>query len=382
MRQARIALITLLCLPLTACFEEPVREHLHLTLHGDGTVVVTVVQEIAPSDRSPENRALADRLEERREALEHDLDPWSRRFANLEPVAEHQSIERAEGELLRWIHSAVFRSFDSFLPLVEADGLTGSLTGDPRSTELSLFPTGGSRATYSQRQEVERQLVQWSAWLAEYLGAVAELYDHLDHNPGRAVSCFAHVLDRHEGLGETGPLSPIEEELVERVKESMEWVATALLVTDDEAFSLNELSRFVYDPFPTRLTIAVEAEVLDAAGFNDRGSFFERPAVDVWNALRSLEGRWISPDLVTAAAAPVSDEQQPDPDVLLLASVPRYFSSPPTPAEVEAAISTKLLPEDMLQLRWTSAPQRRELEDREPSEWLDLMAAAEAQLPE
>ena len=181
--------------------------------------------------------------------------------------------------------------------------------------------------------------MQWSAWLAEYLGAVTELYDHLDHNPDRAVPCFANVLDRHEGLAETGPLSPIEEELVERVKESMEWVAAALLVTDDEAFSLNELSRFVYDPFPTRLTIAVEAEVVDAAGFNDRGSFFERPAVDVWNALRSLEGRWISPDLVTAAAAPVSDEQQPNPDVLLLASLPRYFSSPPTPAEVEAAIS-------------------------------------------
>jgi hypothetical protein len=382
MHRLRVVLIALLCLPLTACFEEPVREHLHLTIHSDGTVIATVVQEIAPSDRSPENRALADRLEESREALEYDLDPWSQRFANLQPAAEHQSIERAHGELLRWIHSAAFASFDSFLPLVEADGLTGTLASDSRVTELSLFPTGGSRATYPQRQEVERQLARWSAWLAEYLGAVAALYNHLDHHPDRAVPCFAHVFDKHEGLDETGPLSQIEEDLVAEVKESMEWVATALLVTDDEAFSLNELSRFVYDPFPTRLTISVDTDFLSATGFIDRGSFVERPAVDVWNALRALEGRWVSPDLVTAAAAPVPDEHQPDPDVLLLASRPRSFSTAPTAAQVEAAISSELVPEDILQLRWSSAPRRGELEDREPSEWLDLIAAAEAQIPD
>jgi hypothetical protein len=382
MRQARIALITLLCLPLVACFEEPVTEHLHLTFHGDGTVIATVVQEIAPSDRSPENRALADRLEESREALEYNLDPWSQRFANLEPLAEHQSIERVEGELLRWIHSAVFGSFDIFLPLVEADGLTGNLAGDDRVTELSLFPTGGSRATYSQRQEAERRLGEWADQLAEYFASAHDLYDYLDRRPDRAVHCFAHVFDRHEGLGETGPLSPTEEELVVQVKEAMEWVAAAILVPDDDAFSLNELSRLVYDPFPTRLTIAAEAEALSAVGFVERGGFFERPAVDAWNALRSLEGRWISPDLVTAAAAPAPDDQQPEPDVLMLASTPRYFSSAPTSAEVEAAIFDNLVPEDMLQLRWPTAPRRDDIRHREPSEWLDLMAAAEAHIPD
>jgi hypothetical protein len=382
MHQARIALITLLCLPLVACFEEPVTEHLHLTFPGDGIVIATVVQEIAPSDRSPENRALADRLEESREAIEYHLDPWSQRFATLEPLAEHQSIERVEGELLRWIHSAVFGSFDVFLPLVEADGLTGNLARDGRATELSLFPSGGSRATYSQRQEVERRLNQWSAQLADYFDAVANLYHHLDREPDRAVPCLAHVFDTHDGLEETGPLSPTEEDLVDAVKESMEWIAAALLVPDDEAFSLNELSRFVYDPFPARLTVAVEAEALSTAGFIDRGSHFERPAIDVWNALRSLEGRWISPDLVTAAAAPVPDEQQPEPDVRLLAAMPRYFSSPPTPAEVEAAISAELVAEDMLQIRWSVAPRRKDPWDPDPSFWLDAMAAAEAHIPD
>jgi hypothetical protein len=382
MHKARIALVTLFCLPVIACFEEPVTEHLHLTLHGDGTVIATVVQEIAPSDRSPDNRALADRLEESREALEYNLDPWSQRFANLEPLAEHQSIERVAGELLRWIHSAAFGSFDIFLPLVEVDGLTGSLDSNDRVTELSLFATGGSRATYSQRQEAERQLRDWSDQLAGYFGAVRDLYEHLDRRPDRAVPCFAHVFDRHDGLGDTGPLSPTEEELVSQVKEAMEWVAAAILVPDDEAYSLNELSRLVFDPFPTRLTVAVEAEVLNAVGFVDGDGFFERPPVDAWNALRSLEGRWISPDLVTAAAAPAADDQQPEPDVLMLASTPRYFSIAPTAAEVEAAIFDELVPEDMLQLRWPTAPRRDEIGNRDPSEWLDLIKSAEAQLPE
>lgn len=382
MRRVRITIIAFLCLPMTACFEEPVREHLHLTLFENGTVVATVVQEISPSDRSPENRALADRLEESREALERDLDLWSQRFAVLDPLAEHQSIERVDGELLRWIRSAVFPSFDAFLPLVEVDGLTGNLASTRGIMELSIFPTGGSRATYSQRHELERRLHQWSARLADYFGAVVDLYDYLEVEPERAVSCFAHVFDRHEGLGETGPLSQTEEDLVVRTKEAMEWVAAALLVPDEEAFSLNELSRFVYDPFPARLTVAVEGQVLGAVGFNRSGSFFERPPVDVWNALKSLEGRWISPDLVTAAAAPAPDDQQPEPNVTLFASLPRYFSSPPTSTEVEAAILGELVPEDVLQLRFSASQEPDDTQDLEASTLLDLIAAAEAGTPE
>jgi len=50
MPKFRPLLVLFLCLPLMACFEEPIREHLHLTLRGDGPVVVTVVQEVTPSN--------------------------------------------------------------------------------------------------------------------------------------------------------------------------------------------------------------------------------------------------------------------------------------------------------------------------------------------
>jgi len=381
MRNSRTALIILGCLPLTACFEEPVREHVHLTIRNDDPVIVTVVQEVASSDVARGNVELAYRLDESRDTIEHSLDPWSRRFALLEPLAERLSIERLEGELRRSVHSAVVPSFDEAVRLLEADGLTGGLSLAGGSTEIQLFPTGGSRATYLQRQEAERRLDDWSDRLAAYFEAVADLYAHLDDRPDRAVPCFAHIFDKHEGLGPTGPLDEVEEELVTRAKTAMEEVALALLVPDDDAFSLNELTRLVYDPFPARLTITVEGRVLSLEGWIEGGGFFERPAVDAWNALRSLEGRWISPDLVTAAAAPLPEDQQPDPDVLLFASLPRRFSSPPAPGEVEAAILAAMVPESSLALRWRDPP-RTEREFAElPFEWLDAMAAAEAAVP-
>ena len=379
MHRTRIALLALLCLPLTACFEEPVREHLHLSLRGDGPVVVTVVQEVTPSNDIGDNPELTDRLEESRDTIDHSLDPWSQRFALLEPLAEHVSIERVDGELRRSIHSGVLSSFDEVLRMVEVDGLTGSLAVVDGTAELELFPTGGSRATYTQRQDTDRLLSEWSAVLAVYFEAVADLYAYLDEEHDRAVPCFAHIFDKHEGLGNTGPLEPVEEKLVVRVKDAMENVAFALMVDDGEAFSLNELTRLVYDPFPARLTIAVEGQVLEAVGFLAGADFFERPPVDAWNVLRSLEGRWISPDLVTAAAAPGSDDRQPDPDILALASTPRRYSPPPDAAEVESAIVAGLVPEEMLRLVWRPPPTA---DDKDSVDWLTVMANAETSVPD
>jgi hypothetical protein len=382
MRRIKVILIALLCLPLIACFEDPVQEHLHVTIRADRTVVVTVVQEVASSNRGSDNPELADRLDESRDSIAHGYDRWSQRFSNLHPLAEHQSLETVEGEVRRSVRSAVFASFEEVVSLIEADGLTGSLTESNRSTELQLLPTGGSRATYLQRQEAERLLEEWSRHLADYFAATSELYSYLDRQPERTVPCLAHVFDIHEGLGATGPLTPTEENLVDRTKETMEEVAMALLVDDDEAFSLNELSRLVYDPFPARLTVAVQQEVVDSIGFVHGSDHFERPAVDVWNALRSLEGRWIAPDLVTAAAAPAPDHLQPEPDIPSLSSQRRFYSTPPTSAEVESAILAALVPEEHLVLRFRSSPET-EIEPDLPSQrWLTAIAEAESSIPD
>jgi len=380
MSRFRSLLILSLCLPLLGCFEEPVREHLHLTLRGSGPVIVTVVQEVTASGSTGDNPVLDDRLEESRETIDHSLDPWSQRFALVETLAEHISVERVKGELRRSVHSAVLPSFDEVLRMIEADGLTGSLTVVDGTSQLELFPTGGSRASYTQRQDADRSLGEWSAMLAVYFETVADLYAYLDEQPDRAVPCFAHIFDKHEELGNTGPLEPVEEELVVRVKDAMEEVAFALMVPNDQAFSLNELTRLVYDPFPARLTIAANGTILGSEGLKAGDDFFERPPVDAWNALRSLEGRWISPDLVTAAAAPVPDDRQPDPDILALASMPRRYLPPPDAAEVESSIVSGLVPEEMLRLVWR--PSDADGTEGESVDWLAEMAKAETSVPD
>jgi len=382
MRRLRTALIFALCLPLVGCFEEPVREHLHLYFTAGAEIVVTAVQHVAGPDRGRNNVELEDRKDSARGELEGGLDRWSRRFELLRPLAEHLSLERVEGEVRRSVHSAVLASFDEAVRVLEADGLTGSLAVVDGVAELELFPTGGSRASYTQRQDAERLLNEWSAVLAAYFGAIVDLYAYLDEAPDRAVPCFAHIFDKHEGLGNIGLLGPIEERLVVKVKEAIEEVAFALIVPTGEAYSLNGLTRLVYDPFPARLTVVVGGAVLEADGFIQHGDFLERPPVDAWQALASLDGRWAAPNLVTATVIPAPEDRQPDPDPIALAALPRHYFSPPTAAEVESALLSQLVPEEFHRVRWRVSGAESDGTGEIEDSWLQVMAKAESSVPD
>lgn len=376
----RALLVAGCCLALAGCFEEPVREHLHLSLLGPGGVVVTVIQEVAEPELGRSNPTLARRMDEARRTIEDGSDSWGQRFAALQPLAEHRSIERVDGRLRRSVRSAAFASFDDGARLLEADGLGGSLEVAGGTAELQLFPTGGSRATAVQRQKVERLLNTWSEALAAYLAATVELYRHLEGRPDRAVPCLAHVFGTR--AEDAGPLTADEELLVGRVTETVERVAEALLIADGEAFSLNELSRLVYDPFPARLTLSVQGRVLGTAGLVATGGAFERPAIDAWNALRSLEGRWLAPDLVTALAAPLPEERQPEPDPAAFAALPRYIGSPPSPVEVESALLSELVAVPAIGLRWLPVTAGDDSAEIRGEAWLAVLAAAAASVPD
>jgi hypothetical protein len=382
MGRLRSALVLLLCLPLIGCFDEPVREHLHLVFTAGGEIVVTAVQQVAETDRAQGNIELEDRMADARADLESGFDPWSRRFDLLDPLAEHISLERVDGEVRRSIHSAVLASFDEVARMLEADGLTGSLTASGATVDLQLFPTGGSRATSRQRDEAERRLREWSDQLAVYFEALIDLYDYLDGRSDRAVPCLAHIFDKHEGMGPTGPLTREEEDLAARVKEEMELVSEVLMVSEGEAYSLNELTRLVYDPFPAHLTVSVEGTVLTSENLIQRVDYLERPSVDAWRALISLEGRWVGPDLVTAAVAPASERRQPDPDPLIIAALPRHHFSPPSAAEVESAILSELVPADVHGIRWRRSVNTSDEESGYGVNWLQVMADAEASVPD
>jgi len=382
LRRFTVPLISCLCLPLVGCYEEPVSEHVHLWLTGPGLTVVTVVQEVADPDRAQSNEELADRVEASREEIDSGLDRWSRRIDLVDMMAERLSIERIHGGLRRSVHTAVTSSFEEVMPLLEADGLTGGIVAAGGYAELTLFPTGGSRATGLQRQTAERRLSQWSAVVADYFEALIELYEYLDGSPDRVVPCFAHIFDDHEGHGATGPLTDFEVETVTAVRESMEEVADALTEPKNEAFSLNSLTRLVYDPFPARLTVVVKGGVLESEGFTETGGFFERRPVDAWSAFSSLAGRWVTPDLVTLAFAPVSAEELPDVDLDQLMRRPRRHGSPPAAFEVEASLLAELVPEDLLRIRWRPLAASSPEPSADEPNWTTVMTEAEASVPD
>ncbi len=293
MRAPVTASILVLTVAMTACFEEPIRERVHLTMLGGQATVLTTVLDVSPPQFAGSNSELAGRLDDARADLDSGWDRWRPLYDRLEPAAESYRLERVDGLARRAVYSAVVATFEPVERFLGSEGLSGVLAVDGPVHELQLFPEGGTRATWTQQQEVERALESWAAAVAEYLTASIDLWAYLESRPDRAVPCFSHLFDSHGP--DSGPLTDIESGLVDDAKSSMETVADALMVPDGAAYSPNELSRLVYDPFPTRLTVSTRGPILQVEGFRQNGGFLERPPVDLWQALISLEGRWLSP---------------------------------------------------------------------------------------
>jgi hypothetical protein len=365
------------CLATAGCFEEPVREHVHLTMLGGGAAVLTTVQDVASPWQTGSNPELAGRLDDARSELASGWDRWRPLYDELRPVAERYAIELVDQLVRRATYGAVVSTFAPVEEFLGAEGLSASFSQSESIAEIRLYPSGGSRATWRQRQQVASEIDRWAVAVADYLRCAVALYAYLETRPDRAAPCLAHVVDDHEP--DFGPLNDHEQRLVTELKPAMEAVADILLVPEDRAFSLNELSRLAFDPFPARLTIALDGPVLESEGFLSDDGVLQRPRVDLWSALMALEGRWLSPDLVTAMVAPAPDDRQPEVEPELLASRPRRFGRPPKAWEVAEALRSGLIPPDMHVVRWrsgaTSAP---DFEVTDPRRFLD---AAASELP-
>jgi hypothetical protein len=379
MKILRLATVVL-CLPILGCYEEPVRDHLHLVFSPGPPIVVTAVRDIAAHGTAGDNSAVEDRLDEARTDIEGGWDRWSRGFAELGAVADRTTVERHGGETRRGIHSALLESFRPLERLLANEGLE-TFYDDRGAGErvLELRPASTGQASRQQREHLAAAVDEWSADVAAYLEAATALYAYLDRAPDRALPCLAHLFDdQPEG---SGPLGEGEERLVETVKQRMEAVAAVLLIDEGQAYSLNELSRLVHDTFQGRLTITVDGPVLEIAGLVEHPTFVERPPVDLWRALEGLTGRWLAPDLVTAMVAPGPDSAQPDPDPAIFAAEPRRWAAPPDAAEVAAELRARLRPEELYLVRWQTPPAPDD-EDELATLALGLLADAERSLPD
>lgn len=379
MKSVRAVFALGLCLPLFACYEEPVRDHLHIVFSPGPAIVITAVRDIASSEAAGENSAVEERTDEARMDLATGLDRWSRSFSEIGAIADRSTIERHDGQPRRGIHSALLDSFRPVERLLGNEGLDAFFDESGGVRELQLRPLGAGQASRQQRVAFDASLVDWSEEVSAYLAAATALYAHLDRAPDRAVLCFGYIFD--EDQESLGPLGKTEGELVAAVIDAMERVAAVLRIDKGQAYSLNELSRLVCDTFQGRLTVTVDGPVVETEGFVDHETFVERPPVDLWRALETMVGQWLVPDLVTAMARPGPNEIQPDPDPVDFASLARRWAPAPDPATVEAELRSRLQPEPVYLVRWQTRPAPED-EDEIYSLALQQLATAEQDLPD
>lgn len=371
----RLALVFVLIL-LAGCFDPPVKETLRLRFYPNGMAAVSNAVELDLLAADGKNPALTRRMTDLRRELLAGLDPWAQRFEEIEPVSERLSWEKRVGLLYSARRSALIQDPASLRNLFSHTALSVSYTvGEDGLAELAIAPGAPSQATRRQRKDVERALDEWSGHVSEYLAATGDLYAWLEDNPSRAEPCLAQLFnDLIEETGEEEEeLSPEERKRIDRVQAAMEKVLDVLVIPKGQDRSMDELSHLVYDPFPAPLTVQLPDAPLEVEGFEPAGKEDKVWKVDnpgLWAALRSLEGRWISPDLVQIYV----DHKGPDAkglDLGALLDLPRTYTPPlPNSLEVKRAIEERLKPSASLyRAVWQALP--KEEADEAEFTWED-----------
>ncbi len=363
MRPVHLVLAGSALLFLSSCFDPPIREDLRLRFLTNGAVVATSTVRIA--DPSEANPVLDRRLAEARREILDGADAWSARFAAAEPAAERFSWEKQLGNLRSARRSAVFAEPKGLEAFFRDTSVYVTYTVDPERgvAELSLVPGVSNRASRRQLEDTAKTIETWTEALAEYLAAGEALYSYLDGHPDRARACLGTLFGKSLSEGEAKSLqdlTPEEEKLVERLDDSMGGVVEVLTVPSGGAWSPDEVSHLVYDPFPARLTVKLPGKPLEAEGFvpGEEGTFAV-PSPGLWEGLRALEGRWLSPDPVLFY---VESAQQEGEDFNLDSFLerPRRAAAPhllPSAREVRTAIEASLRPAPLYRLAWRINPQ-------------------------
>ena len=286
-----------------------------------------------------ENSLVARRVNDRTQALMNEHDPWHIRFDRVfEPLADGAEWQRAGRELTsyrRWALAAdpngALQDFFVDTPmqpvfevLDNEPRLPDQARPPPRTVTLAFLFTGGTRATAGESTAVNRGFRDFAADAARYQRRIAALWKYMDENPGRRFETLRGLFAAADGdelpesrsiaqprqlappLPATPParrgseslprLRDLEVELIERVVDAGEPLLEIFDVPEGDAFTLQELSRRVFDPFPGIVTAKPDGAVAEAVGFVEQGDGYGIPSLDLWNAYRSLGGRFVSPD--------------------------------------------------------------------------------------
>jgi hypothetical protein len=347
---------------LTAgCFDDPVEETLEITLGPAGSVEIAARTHIPAYHLDSGNPRLARRLRQLQQSLAEGWDSWPARFAAAGPWDEEISFHRQEGRLLDVERRATFLEPDA-VERFFADRMSAAYAWDEESGrgELVFYPVAGGVGGRAERQQVEAALEPWSEAVADYAAATADLYRDLITRPDLARPAFQLLFD--DVLPDAGDDEAAETALTPELAAHLDALATAmqrvfdvLLVPNDDAFSVNELSRRVFDPFPARLSVGVTAggEVTEVEGFVAAGERWQVPGLDLWHAFTGLGAAWVTPDPATAYVE--ASRRGTDLDLDAWLARPRRVGDLPTADDVRAALDAALSPQPVYRLVWQRA---------------------------
>ena len=341
---------------MIACGQPDVEERLRCTLAADGTAEITFevsFPESVGDSQAEADEARGERIEDLRRYYFEGWDPWAERFEQAGHAGETLSWERVGGSLRTLTRTAHLADPEALAGFFADTDLTVLFSPGREESEVAVFAGSSSRATGEERERLEKLLAAWSRAAVDYLHEVANLYAYLDDREERAQTVFRAIFeDSSEGLRES------EEARLDRLLEAFLAVLEIAETTDEQGVSLEQLARRVYDPFPARLSVAVEGRILARAGFVELADgAYEVPALGLERALGNLEAQWIEPPLLTTyehlerlGDGAVFDLQE-------FAARPRRVSELPSADEVVVAVEEALTPEPEYRLRWRPTAQ-------------------------
>lgn len=357
--RVRVVAVALAASLVFSCIPEPpVRESLLLRFDEAGHLHVFATTRIQSGQN--DTRLVQDRIAAARDAALRSDDFWARALRPLSPPLERVTFGWEKGELRTVERSAFLEDPDAVTRLFSELPVSAFVVATGQERTLEIHPARTLRANVRQRQIVSEGLARFADRGAAYLRATATVYRYLDEKPERARDVLAHAFSGRLGgekLDERFPVSEAEAALAESLKDAMDGMTSIFQVADEEAFTLDELSRLVYDPFPAALTVEVPGPAEDVAGFRrGEGNLWSAPSVGIWGAMYGLVERWVTPEPITALVTSEGLEPEGKLDIDAFAARPRAVKGTPTADELRAALEAGLAPPTVYRLKWRLPP--------------------------
>jgi hypothetical protein len=305
---------------------------------------------------------LKGRLDETRRALLAGDDAWSPRFAALEPSAERRTWQKELGDLVAVTHEALLDDPATLERFFADTALGVTWSEGEKSSALTITPYATSRATAHERTAVAKALDTWSEALATYLRRTGDLYAHLEQNPERATACFGLLFKDQLGEERAAALPSAtgdERRLIEALRDAMKDATAILVVDENEASTLDEMSHREFDPFPAKLAVRVPGRILELEGFQGAAvgdgaeATLRARGIGFWDALASLRARWVAPNplLIDVAHARAGGDAPLDLDAIVATA---RRSETPDARTIRAAIEERLHAEPVYRVVWST----------------------------